>query len=176
MSNSFFADEDQLSKWVEAAEGIEEEFGIDKALSYLIGEKFYNVVCIFRSAREIIRSIEGQRKKPDYNPIREFGGKEHKFTTNLDEVFREEMKKLDVEEEVLTEFASLINSSFGPHEIRGYFDSHPRLGALGHVYSEEEHKFMVEKGAVEHSLDTEVEDALIFGEMMKYLGVKIRNL
>lgn len=39
MRNSFFADEGQLSKWVEAAETIEEEFGIDKALGYLIGEK-----------------------------------------------------------------------------------------------------------------------------------------
>ena len=156
MRNSFFVDEDQLSKWVEAAETIEEEFGIRKALGYLIGEKFYNVAHIFRSARKTIKSIEGQRKKPDYNPIREFGEGEHKFTTNLDEVYREEMKKLDVEEEILTEFANLIKSSFGPHEIQGYFDSHPRLGALGHVCSEEEHKFMVKKGAVEHSIDTEV--------------------
>jgi len=42
---------------------------------------------------------------------------------------------------------------------------------MGHVASEEDHDFMIEKGALEHSLDTEVEDAMILGDMMKYFGV-----
>jgi hypothetical protein len=36
--------------------------------------------------------------------------------------------------------------------------------------AEEEYNFMVSRGAVEYSLDTELEDALILGDMMKYFS------
>lgn len=36
--------ENQLKEWVEAAGRIKEDFGIDRALGYLIGEKFYSIV------------------------------------------------------------------------------------------------------------------------------------
>ena len=71
--------------------------------------------------------------------------------------------------EVLIEFSKLIKESFESYEIKKYFDSNPRFGAFGHTTSEEEHKFLVEKEAIEHSLETEVEDALIYGEMRDYL-------
>ena len=75
--------------------------------------------------------------------------------------------------DILTKFAGLIKESFGPIEIREYFLSNPRLGALGHICSEDDHNFFIENGAVEHSIDTEVEDALTFGEMMKYFGLSL---
>ena len=171
MKNSFFVDEDQLTKWVEAAVNIKESFGIDKALGYLIGEKFYNIIRIRYSAQEMIRTIDEQRKKPDYNPIREGEG-EFKTTMNLDEVYEKEIKKIDTVREVAIEFADLIKDSFEPHEIRQYLYCNPRLGALGHVCTEEEHKFFVEKGAVEHSVEGEIKDALILGEIKKYLGIE----
>jgi hypothetical protein len=43
---------------------------------------------------------------------------------------------------------------------------------LGHVASEEDYDFMVSKGAVEHTVFTEAEDALIFGEMLKYFQAR----
>ncbi|MBF0559639.1 MAG: hypothetical protein HQL08_12765 [Nitrospirae bacterium] len=39
-------DKQHLQDWVNAAEGIEERFGIDKAMGYLIGEIFYNSVFV----------------------------------------------------------------------------------------------------------------------------------
>jgi hypothetical protein len=65
----------------------------------------------------------------------------------------------------------LINRTFSLHEIEKYFNSHPRLGIHGHVLSDEQYEYMVRKGLIEHSIETEVEDALIFGEMMKYFGI-----
>lgn len=72
----------------------------------------------------------------------------------------------------MNEFSSLIKKSFARQEIRKHLDSNPRFGLLGHIFSEKEHRFWVKKGAVEHSIETEIEDALIFGEMIKYLGIK----
>ena len=72
---------------------------------------------------------------------------------------------------ILVEFADLIKNAFDSHKIRKYFDSHPRLGVHGHIGTEEQFDFMVSKGAIEHNLDTEIEDALVFGEMLKYFGI-----
>ena len=59
----------------------------------------------------------------------------------------------------MNDFSSLIKHSFERQEIRKYLDSNPRFGPLGHIFSEKEHRFWIEKGAVEHSIETEIEDA-----------------
>jgi hypothetical protein len=58
MKNSFFVNKNQLVEWVKAAEDIKERFGINKALGYLIGEKFYNIVSILCSDRKMINHID----------------------------------------------------------------------------------------------------------------------
>jgi hypothetical protein len=170
MKNSYFTNENQLQQWIEAAERIKEEFGIDKALGYLIGEKFYDIVSDNHFARRMLRTIDEQRRQPDYNPIRESEGR-FKRTMNLDDEYKGYDQKVIVTEEILNEFANLIKRSFALYEIRGYFDSNPRLGTLGHTVSEAVHDMFIQHGAVEHSIETETEDALILGDMMKYLQV-----
>jgi len=167
MKDSYFTNENQLQQWIEAAEGIKEEFGIEKALGYLIGEKFYNIVSDNHFSRKMIRTINEQRKQPDYNPVRESGGR-FKRTINLDDEYKEYEQKVIVTEKILIEFTDLIKRSFALYEIRGYFDSNPRLGALGHTVTEDVHDMFIQHGAVEHSIETETEDALILGDMMKY--------
>jgi hypothetical protein len=102
MKNSYFTNENQLQQWTEAAEGIKEEFGIEKALGYLIGEKFYNIVSDNHFSRKMIRTIDEQRKQPDYNAIRESGGKFNR-TINLDDDFKEYERKVMVTEKILVE-------------------------------------------------------------------------
>ncbi len=170
MKNSYFANENQLQQWIEAAECIKEEFGIEKALGYLIGEKFYDIVSDNHFARQMIRIINEQKKQPDYNPARETGGRFNR-TINLDNEYKEYEQRVIVTEKILIEFTSLIKSSFALYEIKGYFDSNPRLGTLGHTVTEEVHDLFIQHGAVDHSIETEVEDALILGDMMKYFHI-----
>jgi hypothetical protein len=165
-----FVNDDQLEDWVDAALGIQERYGIEKALGYVIGEKFYNLVKILHSCRSTIRSIDEERRKPNYIPIRERSIGDRKYAENLEETYEREKEIVTEAECLLVNFAALIKGAFLSHEIWKYFESHPRLGALGHIASEEEHDFMIRKGAVEHSLDIEIKDALIFGEMIKYFG------
>ena len=161
----------QLEGWVEAAKRIHAHFGIEKALGYLIGEKFYRVVFMLHSSQELITSIAEERKKPGYKPICEtmYGGR--KIMTNLDEIYEENIVIITDTEEGLAKFATLIKEAFEPYEIRKYFESNPRLGIHGHISTDEDYEFMVSKGAVEHSIDTEVRDALVLGDMMKYFRV-----
>lgn len=173
MKNSFFVNENQLIDWVEAAEDIKESFGINKALGYLIGEKFYNVVSILCSDQKAINHIDEQRKKTNNKSIQENGSGKNKSETDLDKEYKELTKRMNAAKEVLIEFSKLIRKTFEANAIRKYLNSNPRFGSLGHIFSEEQHKFWVEKGVVEHSVETEIEDAFIFGEMIKYLDIKM---
>jgi hypothetical protein len=168
---NIFTNENQLKEWVDAAKGIKERFGIDKALGYLIGEKFYNLVDILHASRKMVRTIDEERKQPDYNPIYVTTSKNREHVTKLNEIYKEETGIITEAEELLVKFTALIKGAFEPYEIRKYFESNPRLGVHGHISTDEEHDFLVSKGAVEHSVDTEIEDALILGDMMKYFGV-----
>ena len=149
--DKFFVNENQMEKWVDAAEKIEDEFGVEKAMGYLLGEKFYKIVEDIHFKQEVIRIM--------------------KITENVHqnlEIYREKKEFIEKARDILSEFVGLINQAFGKHKIRAYFDSNPRLGPIGHVSTEEEHAFMAEEGMVEHSVDTELEDALIFGEMREH--------
>lgn len=168
-----FLDDNQLEEWVQAAEGIAEDFGIEKALGYLIGEKFYSLVSLLHDAQKSVKEIDERRKQPDYKPVVVTNYKDKKYTINFDEVYKRDKERINEAEKLLTEFVDLIKEAFDPHEILEYFQSHPRLGVHGHVSTEEQYDFMVSKGAIEHSVDTEIEDALIFGNMMKYFGISI---
>ena len=163
-----FTSGDQLKEWVEAAEGIERRFGIEKALGYLIGEKFYNLVSSLYESRRIIRTIGEERKKPWYNPLRERVYGNSKYVENLDETYEKEKETIVETEALLCEFSDLIKGAFAPHKIRLYFESNPRLGMLGHTVSDEHYDSLISNGSVEHTLDTEIEDALIFGDMLKH--------
>lgn len=72
---------------------------------------------------------------------------------------------------LILESSRRIMEIFVEDEINDYFRLNPRFGSLGHVLTEDEHKLFVGKEAVEHTIDTEIEDTLIMGEMKKYLKI-----
>jgi hypothetical protein len=96
--------------WVEqceASRGIRESFGLEKALGYLIGEKFLNFPEV--SATDSA-----------------WAGEVPAFVAEIKEIFE-------------------------PDEIRTYLDGIHRVGALGHVASDEAYELMRDAGAVDES-------------------------
>ena len=171
MRYSFFVNENQLQDWISGAERVRDEYGVEKALGYIIGEKFYSVLKAADSYRETLKAIEKERRQPDYNPIRTYSlGKYGESVENRDEIYEKTKKRVSEEKDILEEFMGLIEGAFARHEINAYFDSHPRLGSTGHIASEEEHAFMVEKGMVERTVETEVNDALLFDRIKQYFN------
>jgi len=122
-------------------------------------------------SRKQITMIDNERKKPNYQPIREIKLRMSKYTEDLNEIYDQEKEEIVESQKVLVEIADLIETAFDAHKISQYFDSHPRLGVHGHIGTEEQFNFMVSKGAIEHNPYTEIEDALIFGELLKYFGM-----
>ena len=163
--------ENQVQQWIEAARGIRKRFGVENALAYVIGEKFYDVAYIVQSSHKIITAVEVERKNPDYNPIRHTKLGKEKYVHNWDKTY-EQTKELIVEcSELLLKFTSLIQLTFAPSEIWAYFKSNPRLGVHRHISTEEQYKFMLQHGGIDNSLDSEIDDALILGDMMRYFGI-----
>ncbi len=109
----------------EAARAIKEEFGREKALGYLIGEKLVNFV---RAADE----------RPE---------------------FREELPK----------FLDEVKDIFEEWEIRDYLDNVKRIGALGHICSEEEYRVFREAGAIGDDIVTGAENVLIMARIREWL-------
>ena len=168
---NIFVNEDQLKEWIRVAERIKDSFGVDRALRYLIGEKFYGMVSTLHSCRGLIRTICEEKKSPDYKPIGVTIYGDRRLVTDLHQIYRKEVATVAEIEKLLAGFATLICGAFEPYEIYNYFESNPRLGAMAQIASAEEYEFLVSRGIVEHSLDTELEDALIFGDIMKFFAV-----
>lgn len=163
--DSYFVDGAQLTRWCDASENIREDWRLEKALGYLVGEKFYEMIHSFRWIKKHTTELGKRKLEPDYDPI----VREGKYVTNLDERYKEGQTTITRLDLIIPEFARLIRESYDTSEILTYFSENPRMGALGHVLKEEDHEFFTESGAVEHSLETEVEDTLIIGEMKKLL-------
>jgi hypothetical protein len=166
MKDSYFTNENQLENWVSAAEDIRDEYGLKKALGYIIGEKFYNLCNDFRSNQERMARIKEEIKKHDYNPQKTVSG--GKYIIDLDKEYERSEKEVNALKGILTDFSEMIMDSFTKHDIEEYLDSNVRFGAMGHILSEEEHREFVKKEVAEHSLETEINDSLILGDIMKY--------
>ncbi len=69
---------------------------------------------------------------------------------------------------ILDEFAQLIKKSFHLYEIHTYLNSNQRFGSAGHIHTEEEHDFLVQMGMHERDIETETEDAIVYGEILRY--------
>src|SRR5579859_7061219 len=85
----------------DAARGILEDFGPEKAMGYLIGEKFLNFLQVAETDREWRQAIPA--------------------------------------------FVAKIKAMFEPWQLAEYLNTPRRLGALGHVASEEAHRLFREE-------------------------------
>jgi hypothetical protein len=85
----------------DAARGILEDFGPEKAMGYLIGEKFLNFLEVAETDRQWRQAIPG--------------------------------------------FVAEIKALFEPYQLAEFLNTPRRLGALGHVASEEAHRLFREE-------------------------------
>lgn len=112
-----FLNYNHLGDWLEKAEVIRTTQGTTHALSYLIGEKFFNLASLCRAFRDeyAVNAMGEHLLVCDAASTcsRQFGQQvspHYKDATALKEI-----------EDMLAEFAALINQSFEPYLVRGYF-------------------------------------------------------
>ncbi|MFH1038035.1 MAG: hypothetical protein V1789_05135 [PVC group bacterium] len=72
-------------------------------------------------------------------------------------------------EEELPEFITEIKSIFQPWEISEYLENVKRVGALGHVCTDEEYEDFKNAGAVLQDIDFGINDILTLGKIQELL-------
>jgi hypothetical protein len=92
--------DEMITDWCEAAPGVEDAYGREKAMGYLIGEKFLNFLEVAETNREWRRAIPA--------------------------------------------FVTGIKALFEHWQLADFLNTPRRLGALGHVASEETHRMFRE--------------------------------
>jgi len=165
---SIFSYENQPELWVEAALNIERRFGITKALGYVIGEKLYGILVMHNNSLNMIGKIEEERKQPNYESRRMvqsiiLGD----YEVDLDQEYERLKRVIDETERAKREMVERILNAFDKSQIIEYFRSNPRFGSSGHILSEEEQRNWWKMGIEEHTLEDEIRDALLFGELQR---------
>jgi hypothetical protein len=104
-----FLNNNHLGDWIVKAEDLRTARGTSQALHYLIGEKFFNMVSLYRSFMDElpVNSPDIQHLSGDGTHT---GGPHDSTLIAVNEL-----------EEMLSEFAALINQSFEPYVVRGFF-------------------------------------------------------
>lgn len=164
---SIFAYENQPELWVEAARNIERRYGIDKALGYVIGEKLYNLLVMHNSSLQKLHQIEEQRKLSDYESHRKAQSAFGDYEIDLDQEYQRLKRVIDETNQAKQEMVERILAAFDLFQIYEYFQSNPRLGSSGHILSEEQQRYWWKMGIEEHTLEDEIRDALLFGELQR---------
>ena len=104
-----FLNHNHLGDWLAQAEQIRTARGTSHALHYLIGDKFFNMVSLYRSFMD-----ELPVNSPETQHLSGYGthnGGPHDST----------LLAVNELEDMLTEFAALINQCFEPYVVRGFF-------------------------------------------------------
>lgn len=158
-----------IHKYCEAAERIKENFGTEKALKYLIGEKFHAILKQIRFVLSQIKEIKSERKKPNYNPIRKVKHTRKTIEINLDEEYESLQEELISLNEAKTSFVEEIKRIFSDYETGVFLNSIMAFGSAEQFLSPEEYKFCLKKGMLEKTVVDEADDVLILEEMKELL-------
>ena len=135
----FIKDREKLiDDQIDAARNIKHNFGSEKAIGYIVGEKLF----------QLLEDLDCNRPPGKHNT--------------------EAIRDLDL---LISKMSTKIVEMFDAAELRNYFAANPRFGALGHVLTEDEHQLFVENDVAKHTLHSEIKDALIMGEMKRYLNL-----
>jgi hypothetical protein len=164
---SIFAYENQPELWVEAARNIERRYGITKALGYVIGEKLYNLLITHNNSLLKLQQIEEKRRRSDYKPQRKVHSVFGDYGIDLDQEYQRLKRVIDETNRAKQEMVKRILNVFDINQIHEYFQSNPRLGSSGHILTEEQQRFWWKMGIEEHTLEDEIHDAVLFGELQR---------
>ena len=149
-----------VTKYCEAAANIREDFGLEKSLKYLIGEKFHSLLKQLHWSLSFVRRTEELKEKKKLPKTKK----------------RDLERKLEYEKKLIPElmkdrdlFVAKIREIYEPYEIKGFLDNIMAFGAAEQFLTEDEYEEWLDKGALEKDIVDESEDILILEEMKELL-------
>lgn len=155
--------------YCEATKRIKEDFGIEKALKYLIGEKFHAVLKQITFVLSEINYIKSKREKPDYNPVRKIKHPGKTYEHNLDKDYENYQKQLLLLKGEKVLFVEEIKKIFSRTELTKYLDNIMAFGAVEQFLSPTAYQSWIDNGVLDKTIVDDAEDILIHKEMKDLL-------
>lgn len=121
---------EQIKDMCQEALETAEQYGAEEALTFLIGEKFYEVLRELKKAENSIRFIYGgtpaaetpSDETPDRQSIRV------NYALTLNQNYKNQIHKVKVLEKIRDIFIHEIKDAFEVMDIQDYLGTYPRLG------------------------------------------------
>lgn len=165
-----YTDYHKIKEYCIEALDLTEQYGLSEGLSFLIGEKFYQVHKSLRKAQNQARFVyERERTTGDKNDPLTQGGESFKlnYALTVSENYRLRLAKIRILEKTQDQFVQEIKDFFDIHDIQDYLNTYPRMGAkqkspLGENLFLEENTSMTSQ-----DIFSEVDDILIVESMKK---------
>ena len=148
-------------KYCEAAEHIKEEFGLEKSLKYLIGEKFHSCLKQLKWSLSSAKETEEKLKRDKNFPER--------TKQDLEENLEYEKKLIAGLMRDRDLFVSKIREIYQPYEIKDFLDNIMAFGSAEQFLTEEKYREWLGKGILQKNVVDEAEDVLILEEMKQLL-------
>lgn len=130
---------EQIQEYCQEALKISELEGMQKGLSFLIGEKFGRSFLQLKKARQKLQFLYPSEEASENHPLNK-GGRALKmsYALTIQEHYSTPLEQVKYFELFLKEFVAAIKDSFSTEDIRYYFQSSPQLGSSEQELSEQE--------------------------------------
>ncbi len=119
---------EQIQEFCEEALKVAETNGLQKGLSYLIGEKFGRNFLQLKKARQKLQFLYPSEEAAENHPLNK-GGRSLKisYAMTIQEHYSTPLEQVKHYELFLKEFVAAIRNTFSQEDIQSYFDSSPQL-------------------------------------------------
>ncbi len=118
----------EIRAWCKESQEIAEEYGVEEALSYLLGEKFAPLLRELKDARRQVQFLYSEKDRSMVEPLAQ---KDQAFRLGymltLENNYREQLETIKHLERLTGDFIEEIRDAFEEQDVIKFLENHPRL-------------------------------------------------
>ncbi|QPJ62889.1 MAG: PTS sugar transporter subunit IIA [Candidatus Nitronauta litoralis] len=118
----------EIRAWCKESQEIADEYGIEEALSYLLGEKFAPLLRELKKARRQVQFLYSEKDRSMVEPLAK---KDQDFRLGymmtLENNYREQLEAIKHLERLTGDFMEEIRDAFEEQDVLEFLENYPRL-------------------------------------------------
>ncbi len=121
-------DYNQIKAWCQESQEIADEYGVEEALSYLLGEKFAPLLRELKNARRQVQFLYSEKDRSMVEPLAQ---KDQAFRLGymltLENNYKEQLEAIKHLERLTADFIDEIRDAFEEQDVIEFLENYPRL-------------------------------------------------
>lgn len=162
----------QIRAWCLEAQEIADDYGVEEALSYLMGEKFAPLLRQVKSARSQVQHLYSEK---DREMVESLAKKDQDlrlgYMMTLETNYKEQLEQIKHLEQLTSDFVHEIREAFEEQDVIEFLENYPRLESPEDnlAFDLESLKISDDAPMTTKDVMAEVEDIFLAEEMRKLL-------